>query len=381
MSVNLGKVSSGPSFKPYIIGFAIISVTIALFVAYTTFAKTTVALTPKKDTSTTETFITISKDATGDLTGYNTVSGKIITKEVQASKTYTGVEKKEVDGFAKGTVTLVNKRSEAQPLLPKTQLVTTNGTIFKTDGWLSIPANGSIEATVTAAEKGPSGNIEPQKLVVAKLWEGWQDIIYAENNEKLSGGTVNDYVVTDQEIENAKNNAISQIIEDEFKKISSEISEDEYLDPKLVKADIKKFTPAAKTDEVKERFEVSIQATLTILIPKTEQLKTVTENNLRKNLEKNKEIITFNLDSTEFTVESTTTDNASATIKAQIHAETMHKIPQKALEKQPLFGRNYQEVIAYYKQFHEIADTKVTFSPWISRVPSTENNIEINISN
>lgn len=378
MSVNLGKVSSGPSFKPYIIGFGVVSLIIIGFVIYTTFAKATITLTPKQETSHAETFITVSSDAEGDLTSYNTVSGRIITKNVTATKTYSEVQKKEVDAFAKGTVTLINKRSEAQPLLPRTQLITKDGVIFKTNDWLSIPANGSIEAPVTAAEKGASGNINPDKLIVAKLWEGWQDIIYAETTDGFSGGVLNDYVITQQEIENAKQSAIKQIAAEEIEKFSSEISDEEYADPKLAHAEISNLSTSAKIDDIAESFEVTVTAKIKIIIPNKSQLQTVAEGNLRKNLEKNKEIIDFDLNTTEFSVDSISEDTSSATIKANIKAETINNIPDSAREKETLYGRNYQDVISYYKRFHEISRTEISFSPpWVSRVPSNNNNIEI----
>ncbi|MBU1118424.1 baseplate J/gp47 family protein [Patescibacteria group bacterium] len=378
MSVDLGKIKQGPSYKPYLILFIIASLVLIAFVIHTTISKAEITLHPKEDTTNASLNVTISPDADGNLTAFNAVKGQIIEKTIDATKTFDAVEKKEVDSYAKGTVTIYNNRSEPQPLKQKTQLLSDSGVLFKIDTWAQVPAKGKIDIPVTAAEKGAQGNVAPTHFVIVKLWANWQELIYAESNTPMTGGRVEDFVVTAETIEKAKEDVATQIIQEEIAKIKETLPPSEIIVPKTTHYEIINATPKVKEDDITPAFEVTEKIKLTLVSFNTAQMKTIAEEKIQKQISEAKEIISFNTDDLSYSLASIDEEKRSAIVTISASAATINKIPSKAFEKAPLQGRNYGDLVAYYKQFPEVDSVDIAYSPfWVTKVPSSDSNIEI----
>lgn len=90
---------------------------------------------------------------------------------------------------ARGTVTLVNTHSVAQPLVATTRLRTEGGVLFRLDRAVVVPARGKLEsAAVTADVPGVHANIGPSKFVIPGLSPWLQERIWAESSETMRGG-------------------------------------------------------------------------------------------------------------------------------------------------------------------------------------------------
>lgn len=380
MSVNLGKVKSGPNYKAYIILFIIISFGVLAFVIHTSLARATITLSPLKDITPGAINITVSPDATGNLVAFNAVNGTIISKKVRTAKTFSNVEKQEIDSFATGTITLVNERDEDQPLLPNTQLLSDSGILFKTQERVNVPANSSVKVNIKAAEKGTSGNVGPTKFVIAKLWQNWQDLIYGESTEALTGGRVNDFVITKETIESAKESFAAQIAQDIAEELSPTLPESETITPESVIVEITDYKPKVEDGDIAETFDATITADVTAVSFNKSLIQEVAEEKIQEQIAESKEIINLNQDSLTYTLSSVDAEKQSAVVAVSISAETMNKIPSKALEKENLVGRTAGDVNAYYKQFNEVGDVSVSFFPfWVQNIPANEGNIDIQI--
>lgn len=379
MSVNLGRIKSGPNYKPYVAFFILVSLAIIAFVIHTTFARATITLETKKDTTRGATNVNISPDATGNLTAFNAIKGQIIEKEIQTTKTFSGVEKKEIDAFAKGTITLVNNRSEDQPLVKGTQLASENGILFKTEQRAVVPANGNISVPIKAVEKGVTGNVPAGKFVIIKLWENWQDLIFGESSEPLSGGRVNDFVITQETLDKAQENIALQIAQDITQELSPSL-ENEIILPETIEVNFSDFKPRISLDDISDSFEVDVKAQAVAVSFNSQLIAEVAKEKIENQIKETKEITSLNTDDLSYTLKSINEDKRSAIIEVSIEAETNHKIPSKALEKNSLIGRNYGDVIAYYRQFDEVNSVHVSFFPfWVQNIPSSENNIFIEV--
>ncbi|MBU1167788.1 baseplate J/gp47 family protein [Patescibacteria group bacterium] len=380
MSIELGKIKTGRTYTPYIIFFFLACVAIVAGVFYFAFSKTTVTLFPKVDTSTASMNVAVSESATGNLSSFNAVKGRLLEKEVKSSKVFNQVEKKEVDTYAKGTVTLFNKRDQAQTLIANTQLQSSEGLIFKTDSWANIPAGGSVDVAVTAVDKGASGNIAPSRFNVVKLWSGLQEVIYGESTEAMKDGRVTDHVVTTETLEQAQQAVAKEIASEIITEFKGTLSEGEALDVEATSREITKYTPKAKDGDITPQFEVAMEVKVVAVVFDQAMVKKLAEEKIKNQINQSKEIINFNQDSLGYRLKDFDLEKKNATLEVTASAETRNKIPSKAFEKGDLVGRNYGDLIAYYKQFPEVQDIEIKFSPfWVSRVPANEENVEIKI--
>lgn len=378
MSVNLGRIKSGPNYKAYIIFFGVISIAVIAFVIHISFAKATITIYPTKDTTRGSTNINVSSQATGNLAAFNAVKGTIMQKKGTTTKTFSGVEKKEVDSYAKGVVTLHNERSEEQPLLSGTQLISDKGILYKTQKRVVILANGMVNVDVVAAEKGAVGNSEPTHFIIAKLWENWQNVIYGESSEALSGGRVDDYVIDESSFKKAETDILNQIKADTLSEITPTLQENERITADSIQIEITKFTPLAKDGDISESFDTTVSFETTAVLFNDSLIKDIAEEKIKGQLNESKEIISLDSESFEYSLKSVGAEKKSAVLEVSIAAKTIHKISSKALEKKNLIGRTHGDLVTYYNQFSEVQKVDVSYFPfWVQNVPTNEGNIEI----
>ncbi len=95
-----------------------------------------------------------SSSATGTLP-YKVIP---VQKEASAEVTATGAPSK-VEKKASGIITIVNKNTAPQQLIATTRFETSEGLVYRLDEPVTVPANGSIDAKVTADQPGDKYNV------------------------------------------------------------------------------------------------------------------------------------------------------------------------------------------------------------------------------
>lgn len=179
-------------FSPLIIVFLVAVIGVAGIIFYIAFSKTTITVTvaPAVDKYA---FTYTAADLDADA----------ITIPVDATYSYTDTSgagqaaSTAETGTAKGTVTIENHYSAAQPLVKTTRLLSTSGVLFRTDETVTVPAGGSVTVPVYADQAGATGDIAPSKFEIVALWSGLKDKIYATSSSAMTGGVVYHTVVTD----------------------------------------------------------------------------------------------------------------------------------------------------------------------------------------
>lgn len=380
MSIELGKINTGRNYTPYVILFIIASLVVVIFVLHTAFARATITLIPKDGVSKASLNLIVTPSADGNLTQLNAVKGRLVEKTVEQESVFREIEKKETDAFAKGTVTLYNKRAEDQSLIPSTQLMSREGVVFRTDAWILIPAKGQVEAKVTADVKGEKGNLAPSRFTIVKLWSGLQNMVYGESKETMSGGRVNDFVITNETLDQAKAKSLRDLESETLKNFEKELQPGENINPATLKSEVLEYAPKIKEGAIAREFNLKLKAKILIVVFDEELVKKIAEEKIKKQLAEAKEILNFESRQLAYKLKSADLTLNEAVIEISAEAKTRDKIPVKALEKKELSGRNIGDLQAYYKQFSEVSKIEVGFFPfWVSKVPGNEGNIEIKI--
>lgn len=120
------------------------------------------------------------------------IPGSVFSREIDAQGSSPVASTEVVGEKATGTVVIVNRTVDEQKIKEQSRLVTDDGKLFFMQTSVTVPpattAPSRVPVLVLAAEAGPQGNIEPQKLNFAALDEASQSLVYAEATTTLSGG-------------------------------------------------------------------------------------------------------------------------------------------------------------------------------------------------
>jgi hypothetical protein len=118
----------------------------------------------------------------GALTFQIITADKIATQSVASSGTQV------VNSYAQGTITISNKQSSVQKLITNTRFSSTAGLVFRIHAPVTIPANGSVQATVYADQPGASYNIAPSSFTVPGLTGAAHEAVTAQSSASMAGG-------------------------------------------------------------------------------------------------------------------------------------------------------------------------------------------------
>lgn len=191
---------AAPSLKLYrriAVGFVVAVAMMLASVLYVSTVSATIRVTPIRTTVKTEFIADVVKTPTKD----SEVRGSIVTATVQKTAPFVSANPgKIIDEKAGGTVVIHNTSTRAQPLVATTRFLTANG-LFRLDKTVTVPAKGTVEATIHADVAGAAGNVPPSSFSIPGLSESLQKLIYAESTVAFTGGTRTVSIVTQEDID------------------------------------------------------------------------------------------------------------------------------------------------------------------------------------
>ena len=379
--MHLGTIKTGKSNTKIIAGFAIAALVIVFVVIYFSFSKATISVYPKALSQEATFAATIDQNPNLDPRKIETISGRILTAEKEGTKDVTEVSEKTLERRATGTIRLTNTTSKSQPLLATTQLVNSAGVKFRTDSRVVVPAGGSVSVGVTADVPGATGNIDPGRLTIIKLFKGLQDQIYGTLDTKITNGTYTAQVVTDQDIENAKNTLADELYDSLQTELEEQIKEGEKILPDGVRKEILSFNSSVQSGAQADKFTVTEKVRSTAVVFDEASLLELAEAKLKTDIPAGRELVNVDTSDLSYTVTSYDLNKGTAQLKVTFKGTTIVKLSNEIFNKSKVFGLNEQEVSQYYLQYPDIDKVSVKLSPfWISKVPNIEGKIEIEIA-
>lgn len=169
---------------PY--GTALIALAVVALSALTLylFAGAKVAVTPVSNAAS----ITADLSATA---GQGDLPFQVVEVEKTATVNVPAESTENVSDPASGKITITNRQTSAQQLIKNTRFQSPTGLIFRIRDSVSIPAGGSVAATVYADEAGEKYNIAPTTFTVPGLSGSKAfDLVTAKSDAPMSGGFV-----------------------------------------------------------------------------------------------------------------------------------------------------------------------------------------------
>ncbi|MFA5995478.1 MAG: baseplate J/gp47 family protein [Patescibacteria group bacterium] len=338
-------------YTPLVIIFIGVTVLIGLLVYYLAFNKTTITIhtAPVAETQT----FSYSNDQ---------LDAVLVNTNLTAIEfTYSDIsESTPVPSTARGTVVIENHYSADQPLVRTTRLLSTEDVLFRTDKTVVVPSGGSVTVPVYADEPGETGNIPPSKFEIVALWAGLKDKIYATSQAAMTGGVINESILTQNDMANAKlaaetawreqaSTALNKLAQTEATGITPD---------SLSINNLKQTTKPTSAGETASTITVTTSGTALALAFNQAKLLNV--------LAKEQPAVTFQADTLTYQV--IPTDGTNGTVTGAI---TYTKTLQNSdIDKSKLTDKTKTQIIDYLRQQPGVQTVEVDLCPfWLSTIP------------
>lgn len=112
----------------------------------------------------------------------------IVSAETEAQVQVERPGGEQVVGRAKGAVDVINGSGNAQTLVASTRFLAQDGTLFRLDQRVVVPAGGRVTATITADQPGAQGDVPAGRFTIPGLSAAAQSVIYGVSTEAMRGG-------------------------------------------------------------------------------------------------------------------------------------------------------------------------------------------------
>ncbi|MDI6778470.1 MAG: hypothetical protein QMD77_04780 [Patescibacteria group bacterium] len=387
--MHLGRYDNSPSRKYFWI-FVVLVFLGAVVIINFTLARVTVILHPKIEKKTSEIFLAIDAKALKPDFDGGVLPGRILESEGEITKNISEVSVRKVDDFAKGTVKIKNIWKKDFFLQKGAQLIQGESpemvgagikNIFILDDDTVAIAKGEVIATVTAKNKGFSGNIPPGKFYFLRMSKWNRERIWSENEESFAGGEAEMKVVSQYDI----NKAIHTTAEEDFgkremEKMKIQISGDAKISPSLTRVEILESRASLAPETPADSFDLYIKGKVSSIVYNEKDLKDTAISKFQKQVGSNQEIASIDEPNIKYELTDINDNDGKAEVKISVPAVLIPKFPSKILDKKSIIGYNEAALQERYAKFPEIDSIEVKFFPfWVKSVPSFEGQINFEI--
>lgn len=379
--MHLGTIKTKRTNTKIFVGFGIAALVVVFAVLYFSFSSATITIFPKALSQKVTFNANVDQNPELDPRKIETISGRILTAEKDGSKDVNDVSKKTLEQRATATIRLVNETSKSQPLLPNTQLSTSSGVIFRTNNRVNVPAGGSVSVGITADVAGATGNIQPGRLTVVKLFKGLQNQIYGVLDTAITNGTREAQVVSQDDMDTAKASLAESLYKDLNDELSKQLKPGEKIIPDATRKEILTFNPSVSVGNTATQFHIDEHVRVTAVVFDETSLLELAEAKLKTQIPSGRELVNPKTEDLSYSVPSYDINKGTAELKVTFNGTTIVKLGSEIFNKTKLFGLSKDEVSEYFAQYPDIEKVEVSFFPvWLTKVPNIEGKIEIKIA-
>lgn len=303
------------------------------------------------------------------------ISGMVTTTIIEYEKVFSPEGSRTEDAVAVGKVTLINETTAPQPLIATTRVLSADGVLFRLKDAVTVPAQGSITASVYADVPGARGNIATSTFTIPGLSEEKQKVIYAKSDNEMSGGVRTIGIVDNEDVEKAEKTAL-----EEMKLRGAAALENFAREGMVGMFDVVQYTFEDVTGigtEV-DSFVIKGRATIAGVWYDDSQAQSFAQDMLNKRVVDNSEILSSVEPAASVSLEGY--DLETGIIQLTIAHRGLVNIDENSreLDKSSFFGKSEDEVKRYVMSLKHVEGVEMSFKPlWNRSVPHVANNVEI----
>lgn len=360
-SVKNQRLSSVAA-KSFII-FIFIVMLLTSATLYLILPKADIIIEPKKEPISVDLNIIIDQSAEQVNLQTNTIPGELKTLEDQVVKRFNATGKKYIESKARGVITVYNN-SKPQVWREETRFETPEGLIFKSLKFEKIPL-GTKDIEVQADESGPEYNIPASTFVIPAFREQKSSqyaLITGKSENPMTGGAKQELLVVSQEdIDNAKQEVQQELREKLLANLSSEVYQEEIL---LEESSVLSGREASA-------FNINLKMAITTIDFAQQDLLDLIEQNLLARISANKELsnepeISYGEVEIDF-------ENGQMIVPVNVVQEVSWKIESDKIHDQ-LAGKNPEEVKYILERQAGVVVSEINLWPfWVKTIPDKIN--------
>ncbi len=308
------------------------------------------------------------------------IKAQLLTREKEVSGSFPATGMSETATKARGRVTVINEYHSDQVLVEKTRFLSADSKLFYSQERIVVPAGGSYEVAVEAAEAGPDYNIKPATFSVPGLLGSPRyTSVYAESQEAMQGGTIGETaVVTEEDISEA---------EDSLKEKSRAELQQDFLElsgasfevlPDTVEVEVIEAQASVEVGTAVDSFEVSLTIKGQGLAFHREEAAELARQWIR---EKTEEAESLREDSVVVDVASIGSDTRSgeAELRIEAGAELVREVDTEDLKRR-LMGKTIKETRTLLSSYTQVEKIEVQIYPfWVSRIPNDPTSVRLEL--
>ena len=386
--MHLGRYDNSPSRKFFWLFVSLVAAA-AIVIANFTLARATIVIHPKIENKSTEVRLVVdTKSLKPDLVNL-VLPGRIVESQGEITRDVNAITKRKVEDFAKGTVKIKNIWKKDFFLQTGAQLVQGESpesvgfgikNIFLLDHEVSVPANGEIEAPVTAKNKGLAGNIPPGKFYFLRMSRWNRERIWAENESAFFGGEIETQIATQDDLSRGIQQTAEALGKQELEKLKGQLASEEKVSEGLTRVEILESRSSVAPEAVADNFQIFVRGKVASIVYSEKDLKEMAIQKFKSQVGASQEIASIDENSIKYELSDLSGTDGKAEVKITVPAVLMSKLPSKILDKKSIIGYNASALRERYAQFPEVDSIETKFFPfWIKSVPSFEGQISFDV--
>lgn len=285
-----------------------------------------------------------------------------------------------VDAAATGRVRITNRYSRVQPLVKVTRLLTSDGKLYRIDDTVTVPAGGSVEVGAYADQPGKAFELEEGvRMTIPGLAESLQGLIYAESITPFTGGTRTVSVLTQQDVDAAKEQLQKDILAQARKTLMAEVGDASFSESAYLVKVVDAKTNIDVGEEV-DRFLLSMKLDVTgVFYPKAD-LEALLRDRLDDRIPEGRDVVNYDRAEMEFSVGSVDVKNETASVAVAAYVDTKLGTDSPAIAKDVILGLPISEAEARLERLEGIESVHITVRPsWVRRLPRLKDHITVRV--
>jgi len=376
------KKSSG-LYRRLVIKFILAVAVLVLVVAYFSFSKLTLFITPKTESVGASLEFDVYNQDLGQPSATSTnqlISGKVKELTVSGNKTYPSSGEEVLGEEIVGQVTLINNYNKNQTLVAKTRLLSPDNKLFRLKQAVNIPAGGEVTADIYTDEPSVEMAIAPTRFSIPGLWAGLQDKIYAESEAKFVYQHQIKKYIKPSDLDLAAKDMDNYLIAQAQNQAAVDFGNDEIMVYQLNESQATS-TLDAKAGEVKDQFNLSATKQAVLASFSKTQAEELVKAKINLSVPDDKELLSFDGNNIVYTLEKYDPNTKIATVKAEVKGLMSLKGDSEIIDRTKLLNLNQEQIKEYLNNFPEISSYEFKFYPsFINKAPNLVDRIKIQIT-
>ncbi len=359
------------------VALAFIGLTIVLFISvlYFSLAKAEVAITPMARTSNVDFIAEVGPSAQSEV-----LVGGVAETEVSGEKTFTVTNTKDIPSDTLGQVTLHNETNNPQVLVATTRLLSADNILLRLKDRVTVPAQGVVKAEVYADKSSSFTTLEPGKFTIPGLRSELQAKIYGQTDTKLTAGTKQIRILTQEEIDKDLASYTQELSEQALNQLASKLNAQ--LDKTQIKSEVLESKVSDISGTETDNFKISLKVKVAGVSFSRDELLKMAQQKLLGYLPQERDINSLSGGQLDYTIQSYDLTSQQAKLRVSYQTNFWLEPGVGILDKTKLVGLTAEEVKQYFAQYPEVKEAKIKLTPpWAQKLPNDKDKITITINN